>query len=114
MSEVPSKSLAVRVVFRIGRFIGKGVRRWRERHQHPFNLGIHLIGIPLAFAGIVLLFQMEWAWGISALTAGYALQFLGHRVEGNDVGEWALVKRMLGLPYVAVAPRWQARSATRE
>jgi len=39
--------------------------------------------------------------------AGYFLQWLGHRAEGNDVGEWAGIKRLLGLPYVAIAPRWQ-------
>ena len=29
------------------------------------------------------------------------------RVEGNDVGEWAAIKRLLGLPCVAISPRWQ-------
>jgi hypothetical protein len=35
------------------------------------------------------------------------LQWIGHRVEGNDLGEWAAIKRMLGLAYVGVAPRWR-------
>ena len=42
----------------------------------------------------------EWYWGVSAFVAGYVLQWIGHLVEGNDLGEWAAVKRMLGLPYV--------------
>jgi hypothetical protein len=46
---------------------------------------------------------------VGAIVAGYFLQWVGHRVEGNDVGEWAAIKRLLGLPYVAVAPRWQTR-----
>jgi energy-converting hydrogenase Eha subunit G len=83
------------------------LRKWRQRHRHPFNFGIHLIGIPLAVAGVVLLFFLPWYWGVSAIVLGYVLQYLGHRVEGNDVGEWAGIKRLLGLPYVAVAPRWQ-------
>jgi hypothetical protein len=33
------------------------------------------------------------------------LQFLGHAVEGNDAGEVVALKRWLGLPYVAIAPR---------
>ena len=38
---------------------------------------------------------------------GYVLQYLGHCVEGNDLGEWAGIKRLLGWPYVAISPRWQ-------
>jgi hypothetical protein len=83
--------------------------RWRERHQHPFNLVCHAIGIPLAVAGVVLLFVLpwdDWYWGVGAFVAGYVFQYIGHRVEGNDVGEWAAIKRLLGLPYVSIAPRY--------
>ena len=90
------------------RALRKFLDNWLERHRHPFNFGIHLIGIPLALAGIVLLFAFplnEWHWGVSAFIAGYVLQWIGHLVEGNDVGEWAAIKRMLGFPYVSIAPR---------
>ena len=88
------------------------LRNWRERHRHPFNFWIHLVGIPLAVAGVVLLCCQYWAWGAAAFVGGYFLQYLGHRVEGNDVGEWAAVKRLCGLPYVSIAPprQEQARS----
>jgi hypothetical protein len=66
-----------------------------------------MIGIPLAVSGVVLLFILDWYWGISAIVVGYLLQWIGHRAEGNDVGEWAAIKRLLGLPYVGIAPRWQ-------
>ena len=33
-------------------------------------------------------------------------QFIGHKIEGNDMGEVVLIKRLLGKPYVAVAPRY--------
>lgn len=85
-------------------FLRRRWRSWRERHQHSFNFAIHLLGIPLALAGVVLLFFQAWYWGGAALLAGYGLQYLGHAVEGNDVGEWAAIKRLLGLPYIAVAP----------
>jgi hypothetical protein len=88
-------------------FVRKRLGRWRERHVHPFNFAIHLIGIPLAVTGVVLLFFQPWYWGVSFFVAGYLLQYIGHCVEGNDVGEWAAIKRLLGLPYVGVAPRWQ-------
>src|SRR5437763_6049031 len=82
------------------------LRNWRQRHRNPFNFWIHMIGIPLAVAGVVLLFAVQpWYWGVGAFVLGYLLQYIGHRVEGNDVGEWAAIKRALGLPYVGIAPR---------
>ena len=36
----------------------------------------------------------------------------GHLVEGNDMGEWAGIKRLCGLPYVAISPRYSQRSAS--
>ena len=84
----------------------RALKHWRERHRHPFNFAIHLVGIPLAVLGVVLFFCYswhDWYWGAGAFILGYVLQFLGHLVEGNDLGEWAGIKRMLGLPYVAVA-----------
>jgi hypothetical protein len=88
------------------RFLRKALANWRERHRHPFNFIIHLFGIPSAVAGFVLLFVWPW-WGLSGLVVGYLLQWAGHLVEGNDVGEWAGIKRLLGLPYVSISPRWQ-------
>jgi hypothetical protein len=91
----------------------KALNNWLLRHQHPFNFWIHLLGIPLAVTGLVLLvvWWPDWWWGAGGLVLGYALQWLGHTVEGNDVGEWAGIKRLLGLPYVGIAPRWHQPSA---
>jgi hypothetical protein len=83
------------------------LKNWRERHRDPFNFWIHMLGIPLAVAGVFLFFFTEWYWALAALVGGYVLQWLGHLVEGNDVGEWAAIKRLLGLPYVGIAPQWQ-------
>jgi hypothetical protein len=95
------------------RALRRGLANWLERHQHPFNRGIHLLGIPLSLlVAPILLLVMPWTawyWAALAFATGYALQWLGHCVEGNDVGEWAAIKRLLGLPYVAVAPRYTAR-----
>jgi Protein of unknown function (DUF962) len=90
------------------RFVRKALRNWRERHQHPFNFAIHLIGIPMAMCGLLVLpWFLPWYWAVGAFVLGYVLQYIGHRVEGNDLGEWAGIKRMLGLPYVGISPRWQ-------
>lgn len=86
---------------------------WLRRHQHPVSLGLHLIGIPMTLAALVLaLVQLgkgQWPlWWRPAglLVGGYLLQWLGHRIEGNDMGEVVLVKRWLGRDYVAVSPRY--------
>src|SRR5438445_7192444 len=89
------------------RFLRRALSNWRERHRHPFNFAIHLLGIPLAVIGVALLFFLPWYWGVAAFVLGYGLQFAGHAVEGNDLGEWAGIKRLLGWPYVGIAPQWQ-------
>jgi hypothetical protein len=91
------------------RFLRKAFVNWLERHRNPFNRFIHIPGILLAVAGVVMLFFLPWYWGVGGLVVGYLLQWLGHLVEGNDVGEWAAIKRMLGLPYVGIAPRRQSQ-----
>ncbi len=60
----------------------------------------------MAVTGVVLLFFQWWYWGVGCIVVGYVLQYIGHEVEGNDVGEWAGIKKLLGLPCVAVSPRW--------
>jgi hypothetical protein len=87
-------------------FLRRRLHGWRLRHQLPFNFALHMVGIPLAVVGVALLFLLPWYWGAGALVLGYLLQWIGHRAEGNDVGEWAAVKRLFGLPYVGIAPRW--------
>ena len=91
---------------------------WLVRHQHPVNFSLHLVGIPLGFAGVGLLLLdlaltglgyetplPAWYWLLGVSAVGYLLQFAGHAVEGNDVGELIPIKRALGLRVVEVAPR---------
>jgi len=86
----------------------KALGNWLERHRLPFNFWIHMLGIPLALSSLLLFFLVPWYWGVGALVVGYLLQYIGHRAEGNDLGEWAGIKRLLGLPYVAISPRWES------
>jgi hypothetical protein len=88
--------------------------QWALRHQNPVNYGLHLVGIPLALVGLILLFVLPWYWGVAAFVVGYLLQFIGHKVEGNDVGELIPIKRLLGLPCVSIAPQFQTPAAKPE
>ena len=91
---------------------------WLARHRHPASLVLHAIGIPLTLGFVALvvvqLAQDRWDlwWRPAALlVGGYLLQWIGHRIEGNDMGEVILVKRWLGRPYVAVSPRFADRES---
>jgi hypothetical protein len=94
-------------------FLRRRLQGWRLRHQLPFNFWLHLIGIPMAVTGVFLLFFLPWYWGVGAFVLGYALQYIGHLAEGNDLGEWAAIKRLFGLPYVGIAPRWNPEDPSR-
>lgn len=77
-----------------------------DRHMHPVNRLLHLVGVPVTFfASVVFLIQHNWWWAAGCFVGGYALQFLGHAIEGNDAGEVVLVKRLLGKPYREFGPR---------
>jgi len=94
--------------------MGMWVANWLERHQHPVSRGLHFFAIPLIpVAGLVAVSQLlEGAWGlwwrpVGLLAVSYAIQWVGHAIEGNDMGEVILLKKWLGRPYVAIAPRYR-------
>ncbi len=74
--------------------LGIGVRDYLARHRNPWNRGLHLVGVPLApCLCLVLLLRGRYAAAGRAFAVGYALQLIGHRIEGSEVGEWILVRR---------------------
>ena len=79
---------------------------WLERHQNPFSFWIHMIGIPMTVVGVGFWIAREFWIGTALFVGGYVLQWIGHLIEGNDVGEIIPFKKMLGLPYVAIAPQY--------
>lgn len=96
------------------RFLRRRLEGWRLRHQMPFNFWIHMLGIPLAYpVTLVFLLLGMWYWALAAFVLGFLLQWIGHLAEGNDVGEWAALKRLFGLPYVGISPRWNPEDPTR-
>lgn len=63
-----------------------------QRHAHPVNAILHIIGVPAAFYGFYLLFTGAFALAMLFIFFGYLLQYLGHRAQGNEVGEVTLIK----------------------
>ena len=91
---------------------------WLKRHQSPTSLLLHFVGIPITVFALMLavlqLIHGDWLlwWRpVLLLVVGYLLQWIGHRVEGNDMGEVILIKKLLGRPYVAISPRYLKESA---
>jgi len=64
------------------------VTEYSHSHQHPINRLCHTIGIPL-IVGSVLLFIVSlfvdglWPIALTLFVIGWALQFIGHYVEGK-------------------------------
>ena len=76
-----------------------------ERHRHPANQLLHLIGVPVTFgASIAFLVMHRWPEAAGCFAGGYLLQFLGHALEGNDAGEVVLIKKLLRKPYREFGP----------
>ena len=70
------------------REVGAGafIRDYSARHENPWNRALHVVGVPLApVAFVVLLALGEFAWAAAAFVAGYALQWIGHRIERNSM-----------------------------
>ncbi|MBU0641152.1 MAG: DUF962 domain-containing protein [Planctomycetes bacterium] len=91
------------------------LENWLQRHRCPASFWLHAVGIPLTLAAVVAaVWQLcLWRWDLwyrplLLLVVGYLLQYIGHRCEGNDMGEVVLVKRLFGRPYTAVSPRYAA------
>lgn len=89
------------------------LRNWFERHQHPASRWLHYVGIPLTILAVIVagVQLAQGAWGlwwrpVLLLVVGYALQYIGHVIEGNHMGEIVLIKKLRGRPYLAVSPRY--------
>jgi hypothetical protein len=74
------------------------LQNWRGRHRRPANLLLHLAGIPATVLALPLALLGEWLLAAGLLVGGYALQLLGHLVEGNRSGEEQLLRRLLRRP----------------
>jgi uncharacterized membrane protein YGL010W len=79
------------------------MEQYDREHGTASNKLLHAIGIPMIFAGFVFLFLTKWIWGAGFFVAGWALLFLGHRMEGNRPAFFQ------GPIYLLVGPIWVAR-----
>ncbi len=72
---------------------GAFVEDYIQRHKHPVNASLHVVGVPLAFSGLFyLLTGRAPVKGALYVFLGYLFQYLGHKAQGNEVGEVTLAK----------------------
>jgi len=88
------------------------LENWFKRHRNRTSLLLHAIGIPMTIlavpaviAGIALDNNIYYLIAIGLFLGGYALQFIGHYIEGNDAGEIILIKKLIGKEFIDIAPQ---------
>ena len=86
------------------------LQNWLARHKNPTSFWLHMIGIPACFiaAPAFLILARYWA-ALAIFIGGYAVQFIGHYIEGNRSGEEMLLRRLLRLDQNSNAPDGKSR-----
>ena len=64
-----------------------------HQHAHPVNAALHLTGVPMVGLGLYKLLTRRPAAGWSLVALGYLFQFVGHDIQGTEVGEVTLIKK---------------------
>ncbi len=89
------------------------MKNWFKRHQNKKSLILHAIGIPMTIlaipaiiAAISLNQNLYYIIAATLFIFGYALQFIGHHIEGNDAGEIIIIKKLLGKNYIDISPKY--------
>ena len=83
--------------------LGDYMAQYNHEHTRVWNKVLHGVGIPVIFAGIILLLLTHWRAGLASFVGGWAMLFLGHRIEGNKPAFFQ------GPIYFLVGPLWVAR-----
>ncbi len=69
---------------------------WFKRHRNTTSFWLHMIGLPACFVITpMLLIMRQWWLAMAFFVVGYAVQFIGHAVEGNRSGEEMMVRKVL-------------------
>jgi hypothetical protein len=83
--------------------LARYMAQYDHEHSSAWNKVLHGVGIPMIFAGVILLILTKWIWGALFFLGGWIFLFLGHRVEGNHPAFFQ------GPIYLLVGPIWVAK-----
>lgn len=64
------------------------IAQYASSHTHPINRALHTAGIPMIalsvpLFGLALFVQNFWPVPLALFLVGWALQFIGHGIEGK-------------------------------
>jgi hypothetical protein len=81
------------------------MEKYEHEHHNLANRVLHAIGIPLIFAGIIVmgLDWHNWRLALVLFAGGWVMLFVGHRIEGNNPAFFQ------GPIYFLVGPIWAAK-----
>ncbi|MFM7202163.1 MAG: DUF962 domain-containing protein [Myxococcota bacterium] len=66
-----------------------------NEHRHPMNRATHMVGIPIIVLTLIYaIVTLSWTILLGGQVVGWAIQIIGHRIEGNKP---ALLKRPISL-----------------
>jgi uncharacterized membrane protein YGL010W len=85
--------------------LARYMAQYDHEHTSGWNKFLHGAGIPMIFAGIILLILTKWVWGAVFFAGGWVLLLIGHRIEGNHPAF------LQGAIYLLVGPIWVAKEA---
>lgn len=94
------------------------VTDWIDRHRDPRSFVLHLFGIPATIMGVLLLpvytmLASSWLFlfALALFLGGFALQFVGHALDGSEPGEIRALRRSLARRREARFPAARERVA---
>ena len=97
------------------------VMNWLDRHRGAVTFALHMVGIPPTILGVLLIPIYLFTFSIpvfllsfSLFFGGYAIQFLGHALDGTEPGEIALLRKWVQKKLAKRMRKRLARMAARD
>ena len=87
------------------------IAQYQTSHQNRWNQITHTFGIPMIVLSLLLLpvaifLPVLWIWAAALFITGWALQFIGHAIEGKPpefLSDWR---------FLLVGTRWWWKKVT--
>ena len=70
------------------------MKKWLDRHKHPIDIALHIIGIPMTFIAGMIVIKGYVLSGILCFVLGYVFQYIGHVIEGSEMGELMIFQKL--------------------
>ncbi|MCD6459295.1 DUF962 domain-containing protein [bacterium] len=70
------------------------IKTWLYRHKYPVDIVLHIIGIPMTFAAGIIVIKGYYLYGILCFIFGYVFQYIGHVIEGSEMGELMIIQNI--------------------